>query len=72
MKDMLFPPKGSVPVKGRLYRNDLDTTTHQVKFIDVTEQSHINAQGYGMGVAAGDFDNDGWVDLYLTKKDRHG
>ena len=32
-------------------------------------RSGIEARGYGMGVAAGDFDNDGWVDLYLTKFD---
>jgi len=66
MKEMLFPPKGSVPVKGRLYRNDLNTIAHQMKFTDVTEQSQIDAQGYGMGVAAADIDNDGWIDLYLT------
>src|SRR6266545_1313743 len=34
-------------------------------FTDVTEQSGIDARGYGLGVAAGDIDNDGWVDLYL-------
>jgi len=66
MKDMLFPPKGSLPVRARLYRNDLDTTSHQLEFTDVTEQSRINAQGYGMGVAAADIDNDGWIDLYMT------
>jgi len=66
MREMLFPPKGSIPVKGRLYRNDLNPTTHEVKFTDVTEQSQIDAHGYGMGVAAGDIDNDGWIDFYLT------
>ena len=40
-----------------------------LRFTDVTSQSGIVTSGYGMGVAAGDFDNDGWVDLYLTKFD---
>ena len=37
-----------------------------LRFTDVTEESGIDARAYGMGVAAGDFDNDGCVDLYLT------
>jgi hypothetical protein len=35
-------------------------------FTDVTEKSGIVARGYGMGVATGDFNNDGCVDLYVT------
>jgi hypothetical protein len=51
------------PPGGRLFRNDLkDGTPH---FVDVTEASGIKAMGYGMGVAAGDYDNDGRVDLYV-------
>ena len=38
----------------------------RLRFTDVTDASGIGAHGYGMGVAAGDVDNDGWVDLYLT------
>jgi hypothetical protein len=54
--------KGKPPEKpgGRLYRND------SLRFVDVTEKSGIDARDYGMGVATGDIDNDGWVDLYLT------
>ena len=54
---------------GRLFRNDLQAgndTAPGFRFTDVTERSGVNATGYGMGAAAGDIDNDGWVDLYLT------
>jgi len=44
-----------------LYRND---GTGQ--FTDVTRETGLAIDSYGMGVAAGDFDNDGWTDLYLT------
>jgi len=46
----------------RLYRNRGDGT-----FEDVTERSGAGVGGYGMGVAAGDFDNDGFTDLYVTR-----
>jgi enediyne biosynthesis protein E4 len=54
---------------GRLFRNDLTIDangTRTMHFVDVTEQSHIDARGYGMGAATGDFDNNGCIDLYLT------
>jgi hypothetical protein len=54
---------------GRLFRNDLVINadgTRTLKFTDVTEKSGIVSRGYGMGVATGDFNNDGCVDLYLT------
>lgn len=51
----------------RLYRNDLEKGA--LRFTDVTTSSGIVSRGYGMGVAAGDFDNDGRTDLYLTKFD---
>ena len=54
---------------GRLYRNDLESGsdgTRKLRFTDVTAVSRIVARGYGQGVAAGDIDNDGWIDLYLT------
>jgi hypothetical protein len=56
----------------RLFRNDLEVNpdgTRKLRFTDVTRESRIVARGYGMGVAAGDVDNDGWTDLYLTKFD---
>ena len=48
----------------RLFRNDLDSG--ELRFTDVTEQSGIRGDGYGMGAAVGDIDSDGWPDLYLT------
>src|SRR3954469_18883697 len=64
---LIPPPPG--PLTDRLYRNDLETKpdgTRVLRFTDVTSQSGLSPRGYGMGVAAGDIDNDGWVDLYLT------
>ena len=45
----------------RLFRNNGDLT-----FTDVTEKAGVAGSGYGMGAAAGDFDNDGWTDLYVA------
>ena len=38
----------------------------ELTFTDVTDESGIVATGYGMGAAAGDINNDGLPDLYLT------
>ncbi len=60
-------PKGTVPQKtdsqywNRLYHQKPDGT-----FEDVTEKSGLQGAGYGMGVAVGDFDNDGFEDLFVT------
>jgi hypothetical protein len=45
----------------RLYRNNRDGT-----WTDVTEKAGVKGAGYGMGVAAADYDNDGFADLYVT------
>jgi hypothetical protein len=47
--------------KHRLYRNRGNGT-----FEDVTARSGIQHRDYGMGACAGDYDNDGWIDLYVT------
>jgi hypothetical protein len=49
---------------GKLYRNNHDGT-----FTDVTAKSGINHCGWGFGVAAGDYDNDGNEDLYISYLD---
>jgi len=50
----------------RLYRNNGDGT-----FTDVTEKAGVQGVGYSMGVAAGDYDNDGNVDLYVVGVNRN-
>jgi hypothetical protein len=63
----LFPPPS--PPRGRLFRNDLQVGpdgARTLRFTDVTAASRIEATGYGMGAATGDYDGDGKVDLYLT------
>jgi len=50
----------------RLYRNNGDGT-----FTDVTEKAGVKGKGYSMGVAAGDYNNDGFVDLYVTGVNRN-
>lgn len=64
-----FPWKSPEAPRGKLFRNDLALSANgkrSLRFTDVTQKSGIMATGYGMGVAAGDINNDGWTDLYLT------
>jgi enediyne biosynthesis protein E4 len=57
--DLYKPPH---PLRSALYHNNGDGT-----FTDVTEKAGVGAEGhYGQGVAVGDFDNDGYPDLYVT------
>ena len=52
----------ATPLRNALYRNNHDGT-----FTDVTEKAGVPGNAYGMGVAAGDYDRDGWPDLYVTQ-----
>jgi enediyne biosynthesis protein E4 len=49
------------PPRAALYHNNHDGT-----FTDVTEKAGVANERWGFGVAVGDFDNDGWPDLYVT------
>jgi enediyne biosynthesis protein E4 len=71
LSDALYPPQ--VPLKSRLYRNELEVhadNTRTLRFSDVTDSSGLVVHGYAMGAAAGDFNNDGCVDLYVTNLER--
>ncbi|MFZ0957358.1 MAG: CRTAC1 family protein [Candidatus Sulfotelmatobacter sp.] len=72
--DIFFTNGGAVPSLEKsdpsyancLFRNNGDGT-----FTDVTEKAGLQGIGYSMGVAAGDYDNDGFVDLYVTGVNRN-
>src|SRR5579864_8564641 len=53
-------PAGKAPTN-HLYHNNHDGT-----FTDVTEKAGLAHSGWGQGVCVGDYDNDGWEDLYVT------
>ena len=53
-------------LRNALYRNNHDGT-----FTDVTEKAGVSGGTFGMGVAAADYDGDGWTDLYVTSYGRN-
>jgi hypothetical protein len=53
------------PLRNALYHNNRDGT-----FTDVTEAAGVSGGGYGMGVTVGDYDGDGFPDLYVTQYGR--
>ena len=68
--DLYFTQGGSWPwttagqspqCRDRLFRN-----LGNGQFADVTQEAGLGDDGYSQGVAAGDFDNDGWPDLYVA------
>ena len=67
LKDTFYKPQQ--PIGDKLYRNDYilnGKVQGNVSFTDVTEQSKLAVTDYGMGVAVGDYNNDGWRDLVVT------
>src|SRR5581483_9626476 len=59
--------KGTIPQKsGAKYWNRLFHQRSDGTFEDVTDKSGLQGVGYGLGVAVGDYDNDGYEDLYVT------
>ena len=55
----------SPPLRNALYRNNRDGT-----FTDVTEKARVVGGGFGQGVAVGDYDGDGFPDIYVTQYGR--
>src|SRR3954452_1770820 len=53
--------KPKKPIRNALYKNNRDGT-----FTDVTEKAGVAGGTFGMGVAAGDYNNDGYPDLFVT------
>ncbi len=73
-KQASFPPPVDVPLTDRMFRNDTrrDASGKPViRFTDVSSSAALTATDYGMGVTCGDYDNDGWVDLYVTNFGRN-
>jgi len=61
--DFFTPP---TPLRNALYRNNRDGT-----FTDVTGKAGVAGGGYGQGIAVGDYDGDGFPDLYVTQYGRN-
>jgi len=60
--DFYTPPSR---LRNALYHNNRDGT-----FTDVTEKAGVTGSGYGQGIAVGDYDGDGFPDIYLTQYGR--
>ncbi len=56
----------SMEKTGEAYWNRLYRNLGGGKFEDVTARTGVKGEGYGMGAATGDFDNDGYTDLFVT------
>lgn len=68
-QDIFFANGAAIPsltkegprYKNRLFHNNGDGT-----FTDVTDKAGVGGEGFDIGAAVGDFDNDGWPDLYVA------
>ncbi len=70
ISEALFTPAHPLPLTDRLYRNEL-VESGRLRFTDITTKAGLVAGDFGCGVASGDFDGDGWVDLYVTRLGRN-
>lgn len=51
----------------RLFRNETEMSSNEIRFVDVSLESGIAKQeGPGLGVITGDFNKDGWPDIYVA------
>lgn len=57
---------GSARNTDRLYRNDFDETLGHAVYTNVSTQAGIAEEGFGLGVALTDANEDGWPDIYVT------
>lgn len=65
LEEATFPPASGWKPGLRLFRNE-SVPTGKFTFTDVTNTSGLHYEGAGMGVAVGDYDNDGRPDVYIT------
>jgi len=71
LKDVIFAPPQRFRPGNRLFRNEL-IPTGKLRFVDVTDEAGVGGNGaYGMGVAVGDYDNDGHPDIFVTNFGRN-
>ena len=59
-------PTVAMALRGETARGALYHNNHDGTFTDVTEKAGLRTPCFGMGGAVGDYDNDGWPDIYLT------
>ena len=59
-------PTVEMAIQGQQTRGALYHNNHDGTFTDVTEKARLTSSCFAMGGAVGDYDNDGWPDLYLT------
>ena len=72
--DIFFTNGAAIPSlskDGPQFSNRLYHNNHDGTFTDVTEKAGLSGEGYSIGVAAADYDNDGWIDIYVTGVNRN-
>src|SRR5262249_53899337 len=72
--DLYFTNGATLPgmtKDGESFKNRLYHNLHNGTFEDVTDHAGIAGAGYSMGVAVGDFDNDGFPDIFIASVNRN-